>query len=94
MKNYTTMKLSTLAGDEPSASLERRLEQNIEDQYFSDFQYYLFAVKLERVRVVQDSQHSSSSRFTTNHTLDKHLQPMPKPTNDGPKQVESFEVQV
>ena len=66
------------SGDEPSASLERRLEQNTKDQYFSDFQYYLFAVKNNRVRVVPKHTVPHDAQ---QETLDKHLQPMLKQTS-------------
>jgi hypothetical protein len=65
------------SGDEPSNSLQRRLEQNIKDQYFADFQYYLYAVQCERIRVVPRNTAPQDSQQTT---LDKHLQPITKPT--------------
>jgi hypothetical protein len=67
------------SGDEPIVSLQKRLEQNIKDQYFADFQYYLFAVKSGRVRVVPRGTVPHNSQ---QETLDKHLQPIPKQTSE------------
>jgi hypothetical protein len=67
------------SGDEPTASLQRRLEQNVKDQYFSDYQYFLFAVKIQRIRVIPQDR---SVIDLQQPTLEKHLRPILKQTQE------------
>jgi sentrin-specific protease 1 len=61
------------SSEEATASLQRRLAQNVKDQYLSDFQYYLFAVRQNQIKVTSSSTVNHDDQQTT---LDKHLQPI------------------
>jgi hypothetical protein len=63
------------SGHEATASLAKRLTQNIKDQYLLDFQYYLCAVRLKRVKLVPSNTVPNNS---TQMTLDQHLVPIAK----------------
>jgi hypothetical protein len=58
---------------EQTASLQRRLAQNVKDQSFSNFQYYLFAVRQDKIKV---GSANTVTHDTQQTTLDKHLQPI------------------
>ena len=66
-------------GEEATATIHKQLAQNVKDKYFDDFQYYLYSVRNNQVMTV--------SRNTTLHdatqaTLDPHLQPIQKESED------------
>ena len=73
------------SSNEATTTLQQRLVQNVKDQYISDFQYYLAAVRCNKIKLTPGSTILNDSQQST---LDLHLKPISKNQNQNLRHVE------